>query len=84
MIEEGVELGLSKEDCLTLVCQTMRGSAEMLEKSGKSASELIDMVTSPNGTTYAANVSFDANSFEPIIKDAVKACYNRAIELSKN
>ena len=84
MIDEGIELGLSYEDCLALVCQTMRGSAEMLEKSGKTADDLIKMVTSPNGTTHAANVSFDANSFEPIVKEAVKACYDRAVELSEN
>ena len=84
MLEEGVELGLSSDDCLSLICQTMRGSAEMLEKSGHSASDLIAMVTSPNGTTHAANVSFDSNSFESVVKSAVKACYDRAEELSKS
>lgn len=84
IIEQGVSLGLSEEDCLTLVCQTMRGSAEMLEKSGKTADELITMVTSPKGTTLAANMSFDSNSFEPIVKEAVKACFDRAVELSQD
>ena len=81
-IEQGVELGLTNEEALTLLCQTMRGSADMLELSKKSADDLITMVTSPKGTTLAANESFDKNSFEPIVKEAIKACYDRAVELS--
>lgn len=82
-VAQGKELGLSEQDALLLLCQTMAGSAKMLMESGKTADELITMVTSPKGTTLAASESFDRNRFEPIICEAIQACYDRAEELSK-
>ena len=84
VIEEGIALGLSRETASELFFQTMRGSAAMLAESGKSPSELIDMVTSPKGTTLAASEIFDQNGFEPTTRKAVRACYDRAEELAGN
>ena len=83
-IKEAVSEGLNESDALSLLCQTMTGSAKMLENSGKSADELIDMVTSPGGTTLAASVSFDNDDFEGSISRAMLACRNRADELGKD
>ena len=55
----------------------------MLRDSGKSADELIDMVTSPNGTTYAALQSMNRNNFDDAVRAAIKACKDRADELGK-
>ena len=55
VVEEGTALGLSYETALSLFCQTMRGSAAMLLESGYDPTGLIQMVTSPKGTTLAAS-----------------------------
>lgn len=78
------ELGFDSGDALTLFSQTLFGSAKMLVDSGMTPTELIKMVTSPNGTTQAANESFDSNDFEGIVVKAVKAAKNRGDELSKS
>ena len=46
--------------------------------------ELIKMVTSPKGTTLAALESFDNNNFDDTVKQAVRACFDRAEELGKS
>ncbi len=81
--EEAQTLGLPYEKAMELFCQTLIGSAELLKNSGLSAQALTDMVTSPNGTTYAALQSFAANGFDQVIKDAVKACFDRSKALGK-
>ena len=82
VVEEGTALGLSYETALSLFCQTMRGSAAMLLESGYDPTGLIQMVTSPKGTTLAASEVFDANEFEPVTRRAVRACFDRAQELA--
>ena len=82
-LEEAEKLGLSEQTAKDLLFQTMRGSADMLEQSGYSPDELVKMVTSPKGTTLAANESFDRDDYEGSIKRAMKACFDRAEELSK-
>ena len=84
VMAEGEALGLSAEAALALFSQTMRGSAAMLEQSGKTADELIAMVTSPKGTTLAASEVFDAGEMEPLTRRAVRACFDRAEELAGN
>lgn len=81
---EAKELGLSDDVAKTLLFQTIKGSAEMLEKSGRSADELLDMVTSPKGTTLAANQSFDRDDYEGAVKRAMRACFDRAQELASS
>lgn len=83
IINEAVDLGLNYDSACKLMYQTLIGSAVMLRDSGKSADELIDMVTSPNGTTYAALQSMNANRFDDAVRAAIKACKDRADELGK-
>ncbi len=83
-VEEAQALGLDEDIALHLLAQTMAGSAKMLLESGKTPNELVRMVTSPGGTTKAANDVFDECGYEDIIKKAIKACNDRAIELGAN
>ena len=83
MVEKAVSYGISEKNATELVNQTLKGSVEMLIRSGKSASELINMVASPGGTTLAAISSLDANGFSDTVKSAMDACTVRAEELSK-
>ena len=54
MISGAKGLGLSQEVATQLTVQTLVGAAKLLSESSKSASELRENVTSPNGTTAAA------------------------------
>lgn len=83
MVEKATEYGLSEKSAQDMVNQTLKGSVEMLIKSGKSADELIKMVASPGGTTLAAISSLESNAFSDEIKEAMDACTSRANELSK-
>lgn len=61
----------------------MKGSAEMLLQSGKTAGELTRQVCSPGGTTLAALSAFDERDFDGLIEDAMTRCTNRSRELGK-
>ena len=83
MIEGGINQGLSEKAATELVYQTLKGSCEMLIKSGQTPDELIKMVASPGGTTLAAISSLENDNYYKIIDDAMQACTNRANELSR-
>ena len=82
MVKGAKELGLSDQVATELTIQTMIGAAKLLETSGKSATELRENVTSPNGTTFAALQSFSSSELEQIVAKAMKAAHDRSIELS--
>ena len=81
MIAGGKELGLTEEDATKLTLQTFIGAAKLLESSGKSATELRENVTSPNGTTAAALADFASSDLNKIVAKAMKAAHDRSIEL---
>ena len=56
--------GIDREAALELFCQTLKGSADMLLKSGKTPQALIDMVTSKGGTTFALLDVLDQKDFD--------------------
>ena len=83
MIDGAVKQDISEKAATELVYQTLKGSCEMLIKSGKTPDELIKMVASPRGTTLAAISSLENDDFYNVIDKAMKACTNRANELSR-
>jgi pyrroline-5-carboxylate reductase len=82
MIDGAVKLGLSHEIATELTVQTLIGAAGMLAESGKDAKTLRENVTSPNGTTYAALMSFEAKNLNSIVADAMAAAAKRSAELA--
>jgi len=68
---------------LELTAAAMKGSAEMLLSSGKTANELTRQVCSPGGTTLAALTAFDDRDFDGLIYDAMNRCTRRSKELGK-
>ena len=83
MTDKAVEYGISEKNAFELVCQTLKGSVEMLSRSGMSPDELIKMVASPCGTTLAAISSLNNDGFSNCIAAAMDACTNRAEELKR-
>ncbi|MEJ7634617.1 pyrroline-5-carboxylate reductase [Aeromicrobium sp.] len=82
MIAGGVEAGLDEATARTLATQTLLGSAKLLAESDDTAEELRRRVTSPNGTTHAAIVTFDERGVKEGIVAGVAAAAARSAELS--
>jgi pyrroline-5-carboxylate reductase len=76
-----MEVGLPPEVAREMVLQTLTGSAAMLRESGRTATELRQMVTSPAGTTAAALDRLEAGGYGGLISQAVQAAFERAKEL---
>ena len=74
--------GIDPKTALTLFCQTMKGSADMLLNSGKDPQALIDMVTSKGGTTFALLNVLKEQGFNEAMINSFEACTHRAEELS--
>jgi len=74
-------IGMPEEIAKTLVFQTVLGSAEYAQASGKELAELRRNVTSPCGTTAEALKVFEQGDFTGLVKKAVAAAYRRAQEL---
>ena len=81
----GIEQGLSPEHAAALARQTLIGAGEMLKCAADTdAATLRTHVTSPGGTTAAAlAVMMDGGRLEDVIMDAVKAAYDRGMELGE-
>lgn len=82
MVEGGKALGLSEEVATNLATQTIIGAAGMLQESGKSAKELRQNVTSPNGTTHAALMNFQEGGLQKLVVDSMAAAAKRSQELA--
>ena len=74
--------GLDADQARELVVQTVMGAARLLREDGRSAAELRQMVTSPNGTTQAALEVLQAAGFREAMREAVAAAVRRSRELA--
>lgn len=82
LAEAGAELGLPEDLSMQLALQTMRGTGELLAKTGQSPDELIAAVSSPGGTTVAALEAMKAAGVGEAIKGGASAAARRSKELS--
>ncbi len=83
MIDAGVEQGLSREAATELTLQTALGAAKLAQGSDVDVAELRRRVTSPNGTTEQAILSFERDNLRGIVATAMKACAERSVEIAK-
>ncbi|MBE9513230.1 MAG: pyrroline-5-carboxylate reductase [Chloroflexi bacterium] len=81
LVDAAIHIGLSHDIAQELVLQTILGSTQFMQQSGKLPSELRRMVTSPGGTTAEALAQLEKGQFTELIKQAVIAAYNKAKEL---
>ncbi|MEE9614706.1 MAG: pyrroline-5-carboxylate reductase [Thermodesulfobacteriota bacterium] len=82
LIEAGVKEGLPADRAKELAVQTVLGSAMLARESEKDLRELIDMVTSPGGTTIEGLKKLEDGKLRDAIAAAVEAATKRARELS--
>jgi len=73
-----MEFGLSWEQALQIVLQTVYGSAKLLEESKIPPEQIREMVTSKGGVTEAALEVFRKHKVDMVIRKAVKTAVNRA------
>jgi pyrroline-5-carboxylate reductase len=81
LIDTAVDMGLPPDAARQLVLQTVAGSVDFAAKSDKGLAQLIQMVTSPGGTTAEALKVFEKGRFTELVEQAVTAAYKRAKEL---
>jgi pyrroline-5-carboxylate reductase len=75
------KIGLSPGNARELVLRTLLGAGRLLETSDRTAAELRHAVTSKGGTTEKALQVFDLGGFSALFADAVRAAYDRSLEL---
>lgn len=80
-IKAGVDVGLSYEDASFLTLATFSGTANLLKAKGLSPSELIKMVSSPQGTTVAGLEKLNGSNYNQIVSDTILAAAKRSKEL---
>jgi pyrroline-5-carboxylate reductase len=84
LADGGVKMGLPRSTALELAIQTMRGSAELIEKFAKHPGELKDMVASPGGTTIWGLHALEKRGIRGAFIEAVEAATLRSKELGKS
>jgi pyrroline-5-carboxylate reductase len=82
LIDSAVHLGFPRHMAHDLVLETIKGSVEFAERSGKHPAQLRDMVTSPGGTSAAALHELERGRLRTVLADAVWAAYQRTMSLS--
>jgi pyrroline-5-carboxylate reductase len=80
-IEAGRRLGMDPETARLLTLQTFRGTARLLQETGMSVQELVDMVSSPKGTTVAGRGVLEPSDVREVLACTIEAATRRAAEL---
>ena len=83
MIDAGVHMGFSRRVAQQLVFQTLRGSVEYADHSGRHVAELRNQVTSPGGTTAEALYHMEKGGLRTVISRGIFAAYQRSIALGQ-
>ncbi len=84
MAKAGEQLGLSYETAATLAEATARGSAILAEGSSASLEDLRIAVCSPGGSTIEGVRSFQKDDLDECVRRALKAAYDRTLELANS
>lgn len=83
LADGGVLMGLPKDIALKLACQTIIGSANMVNETKLHPAILKDQVTSPAGTTISGLSALEKNNFRSACIQAVQSATQKSIDLSK-
>ncbi len=82
-VENAVEVGFDAQIANRLFCNTLIGAAKMMLETGKSHQQLIDMVTSPGGTTFKGLEALEQNGFAKALDACFADTIKRAYELGR-
>ena len=79
----GVQQGLAPEVATTLSVQTALGTAQLMQRHGMTPAALVDMVSSPGGTTVAGRGELEAGAVQAALERTVAAATARSRELGE-
>lgn len=65
--EGGVSLGFEATDACRYVCQTLKGAAAVLERSGMHPEAAVDIVTTPGGLTVSGLIEMEKAGFSSAV-----------------
>jgi pyrroline-5-carboxylate reductase len=77
-IDTGEELGLKPEAARNLSIQTFLGAARLLGETGMEPQSLVDMVSSPKGTTVAGREVLESSDCAQAIARTIRAATERS------
>lgn len=83
LAEAGEKNGLEAKESYELALQTLLGTAKLLSENNWEPKKVVEMVSSPNGTTVAGRKILESSEFKKIIEDTVTAARKRSAELGK-
>jgi pyrroline-5-carboxylate reductase len=83
LVDAGVLVGLPRATAITLVVETLLGSATLLAEGSEGAEALRAAVTSPGGTTAAGLLAMEQHGFRAAVLDAVVAATRRSAGLGR-
>lgn len=78
LADAGVAEGLTRQQAITIATQAVRGSAKMVQESGKHPSQLKDEVCSPGGSTIVGVHELESGAFGGTVMNAVQATTAKA------
>jgi pyrroline-5-carboxylate reductase len=77
MADGGVKCGVPRKKALEYAIQTLRGTAELLEQTGKHPAVVKDEVTSPGGSTIEGVEKLEEGGLRAAVMNAVVAAYEK-------
>ena len=83
MIEGAIKQGLNKDAARELAFQTALGTGKLMKEQGLTPKELIDMVSSPNGTTEAGMEILKKSDIRDVLIKTIEAAAKRSKEVGK-
>ncbi|TVQ65986.1 MAG: pyrroline-5-carboxylate reductase [Oceanospirillales bacterium] len=83
MEKAAVQLGMPADAARRLILQTGLGAVRMADQTGEEFAQLKRNVMSPKGTTERAIHTFEDGGIEALFLKAMKACADRADEMSR-
>ena len=81
LADGGVACGLPRAKAQAYAAQMLLGAAKLADQSDKTPAELRQAVCSPGGATIQGVHALDRANFPEIVAQAVKAAYQRTLEL---
>lgn len=81
LADAGVAAGMPRKLAYEFAAQLVKGSAALMQETGKHPAELKDMVCSPGGTTIEAVKVLEDCGFRSAIMNAVEACVEKSKKL---
>ena len=81
LAQGGISCGLPQDKALLYAAKMLEGAAKLADQSDKTPAELRQAVCSPGGATIQGVHALDRANFPEIVAQAVKAAYQRTLEL---